>query len=82
MVTGTVVAVFSEEWHQLLHHSLVNTESLRHAVQVVKHLKEQCTWLVNCADHCPALLRQSLHEGHALATRCTVQAAAFSTDRQ
>lgn len=40
MVTGTLMTHVSEEGHQLLDHSLVNTESLRHAVQVVKHLKK------------------------------------------
>lgn len=40
MVTGTLVAVISQERHQLGHTTLVNAESLRETVQVVEHLEE------------------------------------------
>ena len=61
------MSILRQEGHQLLHHALVNTESLRHAVQVVKHLEQQRTRLVDRADHRPSLLRETLHQGDALA---------------
>lgn len=69
------MAVIREKGHQLLDDSLVNTKSLRQAVQIVKHLKEQGAGLMDGADHCPSFLRQALHQGDALATRCAVQTA-------
>lgn len=76
MVTGTLVAVISQERHQLGHTTLVNAESLRETVQVVEHLEEQSRWLVNRANHSSTLLRQSFHQRHTLATRSTVQTPA------
>lgn len=81
MITGTLMAVFGEEGHQIRNDSLVNTKSLRHAIQIVKHLKEQRTRLVDRANHRPTLLRQALHQGHALGARSTVQTAVLEKSK-
>jgi hypothetical protein len=63
----------AKERHKLLCWTLVDTLSLSQGVQVVKHLKEPGTWLVDGADDCTTTSGQWLQQWNALEAGRAVQ---------
>jgi len=72
MVTRTFESEGAEERDELFCGSLVDTLSFSKGVQMVKHLKQSSTGLMNRTDDCSATTTQRFQQGNTLEARTTV----------
>jgi len=72
MITGTFESEGAEERDELFRGSLVDTLSFGKGVQMVKHLEQPSTGLMNRTDNCTATTTQRFQQGNTLETRTTV----------
>lgn len=82
VVTRADELLVGQEGHQFAHRSLVHAVAIDDGVELVEHLEDEGTWLMDGADYRVALRRQFLQQSHAGAARGAVQATGIRTNEQ
>lgn len=73
MITGTLESEGAEEGNELFSRTLVNALSFGQGVQMVEHLEQTGTGLMDGTNDCAATAAQGFQQRNTLETRTTVQ---------